>query len=58
MDEEGHLFPRNEAVEVCTDTVEKLSKSPYRGLFTVSDPVHGGKDEYSCCEDDNCAIEC
>ena len=43
MDEEGHLFPRNVAVEVCTDTAAKLSHPPYAGSFTVcekgSDPV-------------------
>jgi MoaA/NifB/PqqE/SkfB family radical SAM enzyme/ubiquinone/menaquinone biosynthesis C-methylase UbiE len=35
LDEEGHLFPRNEAVEVCTDTAAKLSRPPYREHFTV-----------------------
>ena len=34
-DEEGHLFPRNEPVEVCTDTAEKLSNLPYTGQFTI-----------------------
>ena len=35
MDEEGHLFPRNEPVEVCTDTAAKLSKPPYSDSFIV-----------------------
>ncbi|MEW6684445.1 MAG: methyltransferase domain-containing protein [Nitrospirota bacterium] len=35
-DEEGHWFPRNVAVEVCTDTAAKLSHAPYAGLFTVT----------------------
>jgi len=35
IDEEGHLFPRNVAIEVCTDTASKLSKPPYTGLFRV-----------------------
>lgn len=35
IDEEGHLFPRNMAVEVCTDTAAKLSHPPYAGSFTV-----------------------
>ena len=35
IDEEGHLFPRNVAVEVCTDTAAKLSKPPYAGSFSV-----------------------
>ena len=34
-DEEGHLFPRNEPVEVCTDTAAKLRKPPYAGQFTI-----------------------
>jgi radical SAM protein with 4Fe4S-binding SPASM domain len=37
-DEEGHLFPRGEAVEVCTDTAAKLQNPPYAGLFTVLEP--------------------
>ena len=35
MDEEGHLFPRNEPVEVSTDTAAKLSQRPYRGSFII-----------------------
>ncbi len=38
MDEEGHLFPRDEAVEVCTDTAAKLSSAPYATHFTVTEP--------------------
>ena len=38
MDEEGHLFPRGEAVEVCTDTAEKLKRPPYSNHFAVIDP--------------------
>ncbi len=38
MDEEGHLFPRDVEVEVCTDTAAKLSKPPYAGSFTVIQP--------------------
>ena len=41
VDEEGHLFPRNEAVEVCTDTAAKLKNPPYAGVFTVTDPDKG-----------------
>jgi SAM-dependent methyltransferase len=37
VDEEGHLFPRGVAVEVCTDTAAKLSASPYAGSFTLMD---------------------
>jgi len=38
-DEEGHWFPRNAPVEVCTDTAAKLSKPPYSAVFTVTDPT-------------------
>ncbi len=37
-DEEGHLFPRGQAVEVCTDTAAKLSREPYRSGFLVLEP--------------------
>ena len=38
-DEEGHWFPRNSPVEVCTDTATKLSQPPYAALFVVTDPT-------------------
>jgi len=38
MDEEGHLFPRAQAIEVCTDTLSKLSHDPYRGAFLLLEP--------------------
>ncbi|MCM8794208.1 MAG: methyltransferase domain-containing protein [Candidatus Omnitrophica bacterium] len=38
MDEEGHLFPRDVEVEVCTDTAAKLSHPPYAGSFVVLQP--------------------
>jgi MoaA/NifB/PqqE/SkfB family radical SAM enzyme/SAM-dependent methyltransferase len=38
VDEEGHQFPRNEAYEVCTDTVAKLSHPPYKGFFAILEP--------------------
>ncbi len=57
MDEEGHLFPRNEAVEVCTDTAEKLSNPPYGGLFTVTEPAQEKSEEYSYCGDECCSVE-
>ncbi len=37
-DEEGHLFPRYEEVEVCTDTAAKLTHAPYSATFTVLGP--------------------
>jgi len=43
VDEEGHLFPRDVPVEVCTDTAAKLAHPPYAGSFLVigstSDPA-------------------
>jgi len=50
MDEEGHLFPRNEAIEVCTDTASKLAHPPYKGSFVILEPgadAHGF--EHACC---------
>jgi 7,8-dihydro-6-hydroxymethylpterin dimethyltransferase len=47
-DEEGHLFPRNEPVEVCTDTAEKLSNPPYTGQFTIFNVNDGNNAPYSC----------
>ena len=38
LDEEGHVFPRNVAVNVCTDTASKLSQPPYAGHFTILEP--------------------
>ncbi|MBI4055144.1 MAG: methyltransferase domain-containing protein [Elusimicrobia bacterium] len=38
LDEEGHLFPRGEAVEICTDTAEKLKASVYGGQFSILQP--------------------
>ena len=52
IDEEGHLFPRGTAVEVCTDTAAKLAKAPYAGSFSIVDgpgghaAVDGGE---ACC---------
>jgi ubiquinone/menaquinone biosynthesis C-methylase UbiE len=49
LDEEGHLFPRNEPFEVCTDTAAKLELAPYAEMFAVLAP---GEDavSYACCE--------
>jgi MoaA/NifB/PqqE/SkfB family radical SAM enzyme/SAM-dependent methyltransferase len=38
MDEEGHFFPRNEMVEVCTDTAAKLKNEPYQASFLIIEP--------------------
>lgn len=51
LDEEGHLFPRNVAVQVCTDTAAKLSHPPYAGLFTIVEPSGEVKElaNAACC---------
>jgi 7,8-dihydro-6-hydroxymethylpterin dimethyltransferase len=51
VDEEGHLFPRNEPYEVCTDTVAKLSAPPYRDMFAL---LEAGEERagYACCGPD------
>jgi MoaA/NifB/PqqE/SkfB family radical SAM enzyme/ubiquinone/menaquinone biosynthesis C-methylase UbiE len=38
LDEEGHLFPRNVAVSICTDTAAKLARGPYAGQFVIVEP--------------------
>jgi radical SAM protein with 4Fe4S-binding SPASM domain len=57
-DEEGHLFPRNVPVEVCTDTAAKLGAPPYSSAFAVIDgPVStfsAGADDDCCGADGSC----
>ncbi|MBI3358579.1 MAG: methyltransferase domain-containing protein [Nitrospirae bacterium] len=43
-DDEGHWFPRNTPVTICTDTAEKLSHPPYAGLFTVIGVDQAGRE--------------
>ncbi len=50
LDEEGHLFPRNEPYQVCTDTVAKLRRPPYEGMFAILEPGPGAEQaSYACC---------
>ena len=53
-DEEGHWFPRGTMVEVCTDTAAKLSKAPYSGMFTITDPAKPIQDAFSCSDEGCC----
>ena len=53
VDEEGHQFPRNEPYEVCTDTVAKLSRLPYRDLFAILEPGED-RSNYACCGPEGC----
>lgn len=49
IDEEGHQFPRNGAVEVCTDTAAKLSADPYAASFSLFDSsLPPDQQIYSC----------
>ncbi|MEM7008191.1 MAG: methyltransferase domain-containing protein [Thermodesulfobacteriota bacterium] len=48
IDEEGHVFPRNQAVEVCTDTAQKLTNAPYSGMFTILEPDQQSQEVSSC----------
>jgi SAM-dependent methyltransferase len=48
IDEEGHIFPRNQAVEVCTDTASKLSAAPYSGIFIITEPDRKPEESVCC----------
>ncbi|MEK7703070.1 MAG: PqqD family peptide modification chaperone [Nitrospirota bacterium] len=47
IDEEGHLFPRNQPVTVCTDTAAKLKKPPYQSSFIVMGSEGGSQQNIS-----------
>jgi radical SAM protein with 4Fe4S-binding SPASM domain len=49
VDEEGHLFPRGEEVEICTDTARKLQNPPYVGMFIITDPTREIQESYTWC---------
>ncbi len=63
MDEEGRLFPRNEAVGIPAEIAQRLKRPPYVGVFTVLEPVSerglkfiqitsppiGSETEQACC---------
>ncbi|MFN2431687.1 MAG: methyltransferase domain-containing protein [Gemmatimonadota bacterium] len=48
VDEEGHLFPRNEPFQVCTDTVARLVRPPYKDMFAVLGPGEDRTSYASC----------
>ncbi len=48
IDDEGHVFTRNQPVEVCTDTAAKLSGPPYSQNFRILTPDNLNGTE-SCC---------
>ncbi len=57
VDEEGHLFPRGEEVEICTDTAQKLANPPYAGMFIITDPSREVPANYSCSADGSCCAD-
>ncbi|MFQ5428464.1 MAG: methyltransferase domain-containing protein [Thermodesulfobacteriota bacterium] len=48
-DDEGHVFPRGLAIEVCTDTAQRLTLTPYKGLFTITAPEEESTGEEKAC---------
>ncbi|OGR82713.1 MAG: hypothetical protein A2636_05385 [Elusimicrobia bacterium RIFCSPHIGHO2_01_FULL_64_10] len=63
MDEEGHIFPRGEAVEICSDTAQKLKAPPYADQFSVLGPAADpgfavlpapAPESEACCGSDGC----
>lgn len=52
LDEEGHLFPRNEPFEVCTDTVARLRRPPYAEMFAIIEPGEE-RTSYARCDPDS-----
>ena len=48
IDDEGHVYPRNQEVEVCTDTASKLSNPPYKNLFRIIEPESEIDEPLSC----------
>lgn len=49
IDDEGHVYPRNENVEICSDTASRLSNPPYRDHFRIYS--NGVTEENDCCAD-------
>ncbi|MCM2257588.1 MAG: methyltransferase domain-containing protein [Vicinamibacteria bacterium] len=56
-DEEGHFFPRGQAIEICTDTLAKLGAPPYAGAFQVLEP-DGTRDTFTAAQGASCAPGC
>lgn len=54
VDEEGHLFPRGEWLEVCTDTASKLRHAPYNLTFAVAEPGEERHTPTSCDPSSGC----
>ena len=52
-DDDGHIFPRGIAIEVCTDTANKLKRIPYVGQFLLTDVKKDGAPNPCCSSDEN-----
>ncbi len=55
-DDDGHQYPAGVPVEICTDTLEKLTSPPYAGLFTIISP--DGNTIVRGCADDEGGVCC
>jgi ubiquinone/menaquinone biosynthesis C-methylase UbiE len=51
QDEEGHKFPRFQAVEICTDTANRLKQAPYANSFIVTGATRVSKASSGACCD-------
>jgi radical SAM protein with 4Fe4S-binding SPASM domain len=56
-DEEGHFFPRGQAIEICTDTLAKLGAAPYAGAFQILEP-DGTRAAFTAAAGASCAPGC
>jgi SAM-dependent methyltransferase len=54
QDDDGHEYPAGIPVKVCTETVEKLNKAPYTGLFSIIGPKNELQDPSSCVPEKCC----
>jgi len=52
-DDDEHIFPRGIAIEVCTDTANKLKRIPYTGQFLLTDVKKDGAPNPCCSSDEN-----
>ena len=53
IDEEGHVFPRNTPDEVRPDKEHKLSRPPYSGMFTITEPDGNALESLGCSPNGN-----
>lgn len=51
-DDDNHLYERGIPLEICTDTADKLSRHPYKGMFIITEPTRESGEQ--CCPDGVC----